>query len=216
MTADSVSYPHLPSELQLHSKSRVLTICFNDGACFHLPCEYLRVFSPAAAHIAGIPIVGKELVNITAIEPQGQYAVRLCFDDGDDTGIYAWETLYALGMQYEENWAQYLTQLKQCGYQRQEPAPGNKHLQLLYFSWLAKKMRKTAEEVIAPATVVDVNSLLTWLGQRRRGMTPLFQPGQLRVTVNKQFTEPFTRLQDGDEIGLVPMTPIEPQTPELI
>ncbi|MFE8032914.1 MoaD/ThiS family protein [Thiohalocapsa marina] len=100
--------------------------------------------------------------------------------------------------------------------QRREPDAGEKRLTLLYFAWLAKKMRKESEQVIAPASVTDVASLLQWLGQYKRGATPLFQPERLRITVNKQFTEAFTRLQDGDEVALVPSSPSPPPTPDLI
>ena len=73
-----------------------------------------------------------EGVNILSIEPQGQYAVRLVFDDGHDTGIYTWDTLYALGRDMEMNWAQYLERLEAIGYRRQEPDQGDKRVRLLY------------------------------------------------------------------------------------
>ncbi|OQX31797.1 MAG: hypothetical protein B0D96_00430 [Candidatus Sedimenticola endophacoides] len=98
----------VPVEINLHSKSRVLCIEFSDGSRFELPCEYLRVFSKAKeVRTSGAPVTGKEEVNITAIEPQGQYAVRLLFDDGHDTGIYSWDTLYELGVKHEQNWSVY-------------------------------------------------------------------------------------------------------------
>jgi molybdopterin converting factor small subunit len=102
------------------------------------------------------------------------------------------------------------------GYRRNEPDQGEKAVKLLYFSWLAKKMRKEAEEVTVPAVVTDVDGLLRWLAGRRRGAGPLFEPGRLRVTVNKQFTEGFTKLHAGDEVGLVPTAPTPPPTPDLI
>ena len=75
-----------PTEIQLHQKSRVLEIAFDDGSRFELSCEYLRVYSPSAevtGHGPGQEVlqIGKEDVNITAIEPIGNYAVRLVFDD---------------------------------------------------------------------------------------------------------------------------------------
>ena len=155
-------------------------------------------------------------MNIERIDPQGQYAIRILFDDGHDTGIYSWDTLYALGTHQEANWADYLRRLEQAGYQRQEPDRGEKRARLLYFSWLAKKMRKESEDATLPASVTDVNSLLTWLGKRRKGAGPLFDQERLRVTVNRQFAEAFTKLQDGDEIGLVPNSPTPPATPDLI
>ena len=117
----------VPTELNLHRQSRVLEISFDDGAHFNLPCEYLRVFSPSAevqGHGPGQRVlqVGKEDVNIDRIEPVGNYAVCLHFDDEHNTGIYAWETLYNLGVNHEQNWKQYLEELKAAGHKRKEKA----------------------------------------------------------------------------------------------
>lgn len=116
-----------PTELNLHQKSRTLEITFDDGARFNLPCEYLRIYSPSAevrGHGPGQEVlqVGKENVNITKIEPVGNYAVCLHFDDEHNTGIYAWETLYELGANYERYWAEYLAALEQAGHKRQSPS----------------------------------------------------------------------------------------------
>ena len=205
---------HVPTEISLHAKSRLLRISFEDGASFELPCEYLRVFSKAAT--LDTSLIGKEGVNIERIEPQGQYAIRIIFDDGHDTGIYSWDTLYRLGVHQEANWTEYLTRLAALGYQRQEPEKGEKRVKLLYFSWLARKLRKEAEEVTLPANVTEVKGLLPWLASRRAGLGPLFEPERLQVTVNRQFAEAFTKLQDGDEIGLVPNAPTPPATPDLV
>ena len=83
---------------------------FDDGSRFELPFEYLRVHSPSAevqGHGAGegVLVVGKENVVVRAIEPIGQYAVRLIFDDGHDTGLYTWKYLHELGAQREQKWA---------------------------------------------------------------------------------------------------------------
>jgi DUF971 family protein len=100
-----------------------LEIAFEDGQRFELPCELLRVRSPSAevqGHGPGewvVPI-GKESVNITAIEPVGQYAVRLSFDDGHNTGLYAWDYLRDLGAHRERYWAEYLAALQKKGYAR--------------------------------------------------------------------------------------------------
>ncbi len=118
-----------PTDIKLHQKSRYLEVAFDDGRHFDLPCEYLRVFSPSAevrGHGPGQEVLqtGKENVNITAIEPVGAYAVVLRFDDGHDTGIYSWETLYELGVNQEDYWKAYLERLQQAGYVR-KPAPSN-------------------------------------------------------------------------------------------
>ncbi|HKK06545.1 MAG TPA: DUF971 domain-containing protein [Gammaproteobacteria bacterium] len=114
-----------PTEINLHQKSRVLEIAFDDGRRFELPCEYLRVYSPSAevrGHGPGQEVLqlGKEDVNITKIEPVGVYAVQLHFDDGHDTGIYSWETLYQLGVDKDRMWAEYLERLKEAGYERKQ------------------------------------------------------------------------------------------------
>ena len=117
---------HVPTELNLHRQSRVLEITFDDGAHFNLPCEYLRVFSPSAevqGHGPGQEVlqIGKEDVNIEHIDPVGNYAVCLHFDDGHNTGIYSWDTLYSLGKNHDLNWQEYLRRLEAAGHQRENP-----------------------------------------------------------------------------------------------
>jgi DUF971 family protein len=117
----------MPTAINLHRQSRVLELTFDDGAHFNLPCEYLRVFSPSAevqGHGPGQRVlqIGKEGVNIDRIEPVGNYAVCLHFDDEHNTGIYSWETLYKLGLDHQANWRQYLDELRAAGYQRKEQA----------------------------------------------------------------------------------------------
>lgn len=112
-----------PTDLVLHQKSRWLEVAFDDGTRFQLPCEFLRVYSPSAevrGHGPGqetLPL-GKETVNIARIEPVGNYAVKLCFDDGHDTGLYSWEWLHHLGTDQEQLWNRYLQRLQQAGHER--------------------------------------------------------------------------------------------------
>lgn len=203
-----------PTNIELHRKSRLLSISFSDGAAFRLPCEYLRVFSRAAeVRTMDKPVTGKEEVNIDAIEPQGSYAIRIIFDDGHDTGIYSWETLYRLGKNQEQNWQDYLTKLQELGINRQSGAPAidaKRQLKLLYFAYLANKLRKQAETLGVPATVGTVADLLTHLQRRYPEQSHLLTSNNLRITVNKQFAEDFTRLESQDEIGLVPVSPTPP------
>ncbi len=116
-----------PSEIRLRRKSRLLTISFDDGNVFDFPFEYLRVYSPSAevkGHGPGQEVlqIGKQGVEITAIEPVGHYAVRLVFSDGHNTGLYTWKYLYELGNQQSDNWQSYLDRLKAAGYaDRLEP-----------------------------------------------------------------------------------------------
>lgn len=114
---------HVPTDIKLHQKSRFLEITFDDGSHFNLSCEYLRVFSPSAevrGHGPGQEVlqIGKETVNITRIEPVGNYAVVLHFDDGHNTGIYSWDRLYDLGINHDEYWGSYLSQLERAGHKR--------------------------------------------------------------------------------------------------
>ncbi len=115
-----------PTEIKLHKASRVLEVTFDDGANFNLPCEFLRVHSPSAevtGHGPGQEVLqtGKEDVNINELEPVGNYAVRLVFDDGHDTGLFSWEYLYDLGSNRETYWDRYLERLKEAGHQRRPP-----------------------------------------------------------------------------------------------
>jgi DUF971 family protein len=119
--------PPRVTELKLHQKSRYLEVAFDDGSRHNLSCEYLRVFSPSAevrGHGPGQEVlqIGKEGVNISAIEPVGQYGVKLVFDDGHHTGIYSWTVLYELARDYEHNWPTYLARLEKAGYQRKQPS----------------------------------------------------------------------------------------------
>ena len=210
---------HQPTEISLHRKSRVLSIAFDDGKRFDLPCEYLRVFSRAAEVLTkGTPETGKESVNIERVEPQGSYAVRLVFDDGHDTGIYSWSTLYDLGEHLEENWANYLERLKQLGIERSSDAPGGaadkRRVKILYFAYLVKKLRKESDELELPGDVADVEGLLALLRRRERDLGYLLADDNLRITVNKQFAQPFTRLDDGDEVAIVPVSPTAPAPPK--
>jgi DUF971 family protein len=109
MTAAS---ERVPTEIKLRSRSRVLEVTFSDGQRFELPFEYLRVHSPSAevkGHGPGqeVLVLGKESVGIRAVEPIGQYAVRLIFDDGHNTGLYTWNYLYELGSEQPAKWAAY-------------------------------------------------------------------------------------------------------------
>ena len=114
-----------PININLHQKSRVLEVEYEDGTVHQLPCEYLRVYSPSAevtGHGPGQEVLqlNKEEVTIDAITPQGNYALKLSFDDKHDTGLYTWEYLYELGATYEERWRLYLQRLKEAGHERRQ------------------------------------------------------------------------------------------------
>lgn len=109
-----------PTSIKLRTKSRVLEVAFEDGLRFELPFEYLRVYSPSAevrGHGPGQETLqlGKHDVGIRAVEPVGNYAIKLVFDDGHDTGLYSWTYLRELGTQHAQKWQQYLDRLKDLG-----------------------------------------------------------------------------------------------------
>jgi len=110
-----------PLQITLRSRSRLLHVAFDDGRAFDLPFEYLRVHSPSAevqGHGPGqaVLVTGKEHVGILRIEPVGQYAVKLVFDDGHDSGLYTWRYLHELGREMPAKLAAYRERiLKQPG-----------------------------------------------------------------------------------------------------
>lgn len=113
-----------PTELRLSADRRVLNVAFEDGGRFALPAEYLRVSSPSAEVQGHAPserkvIGGKRAVAILAVEPVGNYAVKLGFDDMHDTGIFGWGYLHELGREYETRWPAYLAELAERGLDRE-------------------------------------------------------------------------------------------------
>ena len=113
----------IPTEIRLHQRSRVLELSFSDDARFELSCEYLRVFSPSAEVRGHSPDqaqlqTGKKHVSIKDIQPVGNYAVKLVFDDGHDSGLYSWDYLYRLGREQQRNWQDYLARLAAAGASR--------------------------------------------------------------------------------------------------
>lgn len=111
-----------PTDIRLHTKSRLLEVVFDDEV-FKLPCEYLRVYSPSAevkGHGPGQEVlqVGKEDINIVAVEPVGNYAVRLIYSDSHNTGLYSWDYLYQLGSERQKKWQDYLERLNDASVKR--------------------------------------------------------------------------------------------------
>jgi DUF971 family protein len=102
-----------PTELRLNPARMQLTIAFDTGETFVLPAEYLRVESPSAevqGHGADQKqiVKGKQDVKIAALDPVGNYAVRITFDDGHDSGLFSWDYLHELGREQRTKWAAYL------------------------------------------------------------------------------------------------------------
>lgn len=113
----------VPTDIRLHRRSRTLEVVFGEELQAELPAEYLRVYSPSA-EVRGhgpddaVLQVGKENVGIDNIEPVGQYAIRITFDDGHNTGLYSWDLLYDLAAHRDRYWQDYLDALAKAGYQR--------------------------------------------------------------------------------------------------
>ena len=104
-------------------RTKTLTVTFDDGRAFDLPAEYLRVESPSAEGRIpgeGTPVAGKRHVGIAAIEPVGNYAIRIVFDDGHNSGFYSWDTLHRLGEDMRPLWSVYQKRLLQAGLSRDE------------------------------------------------------------------------------------------------
>ena len=115
-----------PTAITVHQQSRVLEVAFSDGACFRLPFELMRVYSPSAevkGHGPGQETLqtGKREVEITEIEAVGNYAILPHFSDGHDTGIFSWAYLYELGAHQTQLWADYEARLADAGVSRDKP-----------------------------------------------------------------------------------------------
>jgi DUF971 family protein len=118
-----------PTDIKLRTESRLLDVRFDDGSHFELPFEYLRVFSPSAevqGHGGGegALVLGKQNVGISGVEPVGNYALRLFFDDGHNTGLYSWSVLYQLGKERTANWSRYEERRAEAESAARVKAPG--------------------------------------------------------------------------------------------
>ena len=115
-----------PTTIVVHQQSRVLEVGFDDGASFRIPFELMRVYSPSAevqGHGPGQEVLqtGKRGVELTGLEPVGNYAVQPTFSDGHESGIFSWDYLYHLGAQQQALWQQYEQRLAEAGLDRDAP-----------------------------------------------------------------------------------------------
>lgn len=111
----------LPTKIQIHTRSNTLEVHFEDGTQGTLSAEFLRVHSPSAevqGHGRPVLQTGKRSVKLTGAEPVGNYAIKLIFDDGHDSGLFRWELLYEFIHQHDERWAAYLAALAEAGASR--------------------------------------------------------------------------------------------------
>ena len=123
MSPDTFSAQSWPTEIRYKKDEKILEVDFDDGAKFRLPAELLRVESPSAEVQGHAPdqkqiVAGRRHVGIMEIEPVGNYAVRIKFDDMHDTGIYSWQYLHELGQNKDTVWLDYLTALAASGQSR--------------------------------------------------------------------------------------------------
>lgn len=114
---------HIPTELRVKKEEKRLEVDFDDGQSFSIPAELLRVESPSAEVQGHSPsqkttVAGRKHVNIIGVEPVGNYAVRLKFDDMHDSGLYTWDILRDFGENQEQLWADYLKALESKGLSR--------------------------------------------------------------------------------------------------
>lgn len=115
-----------PTDIRIRTQSRVLRLEYVDGQVFELPFELLRVYSPSAevrGHGMGPGTLqtGKRKVALTGADMVGNYALKLSFSDGHDSGLYTWEYLRELGEQQDTYWQRYLARLEKEGGSRDEP-----------------------------------------------------------------------------------------------
>ena len=123
MPSDGYSSQHWPTQVRLRKAEKLLEVTYDDGNAFALPAELLRVESPSAEVQGHVPdqkqiVPGRRFVGIMDLEPVGNYAIRIKFDDLHDTGIYSWQYLYHLGLNKDEIWSDYLKNLEENGLSR--------------------------------------------------------------------------------------------------
>ena len=123
MPSDGYSSQHWPTQVRLRKAEKLLEVTYDDGNAFALPAELLRVESPSAEVQGHVPdqkqiVPGRRFVGIMDLEPVGNYAIRIKFDDLHDAGIYSWQYLYHLGLNKDEIWSDYLKNLEEKGLSR--------------------------------------------------------------------------------------------------
>ena len=123
MPSDGYSSQHWPTQVRLRKAEKLLEVTYDDGNAFALPAELLRVESPSAEVQGHVPdqkqiVPGRRFVGIMDLEPVGNYAIRIKFDDLHDTGIFSWQYLYHLGLNKNEIWSDYLKNLEEKGLSR--------------------------------------------------------------------------------------------------
>jgi len=173
----------VPTGIKLHKKSRYLEIIYPNGDVFNLPCEYLRVFSPAAeekvSRARGSLHKGKKDVNISAINPVGSYAIQIVFDDGHETGIYSWASLYDMAINMQREWID-----RDVSEENGEEDFGERTITVLYFATLASRLGLENETITLPEDLLTIGDLVPWL-MTRGGEWKRALAGNLKISVNR-------------------------------
>ena len=120
---NDISTKNWPLEIRIKSKEKALEIDFDNGESFIIKAELLRVESPSAeiqGHGSGqkVTLAGRRHIGILSVEPVGNYAIKISFDDMHDTGIYSWQYLYDLGANQNDLWHDYLSRVEELGFSR--------------------------------------------------------------------------------------------------
>ena len=123
MKMNDISTKNWPLEIRIKSKEKALEIDFDNGESFIIKAELLRVERPSAeiqGHGSGqkVTLAGRRHVGILSVEPVGNYAIKISFDDMHDTGIYSWQYLYDLGANQNDLWHDYLSRVEELGFSR--------------------------------------------------------------------------------------------------
>ena len=184
----------VPTGIKLHKGSRYLEVIYPNGDVYKLPCEYLRAFPPAAEE----KISRNKDVNISAINPVGSYALQIVFDDGHETGIYSWATLYDMSVNMKRDWEDHDSVSKEDELEDE----GERTITILYFAALVKRLELDNETITLPEDVVTIGDLVPWL-MTRGGEWKRALAGNLKITVNRQFSDMSRKIHDDDEVALV-------------
>ena len=194
----------VPTGIKLHKKSRYLEIIYGNGDVYKLPFEHLRVFSPSVEDKANRPlgrsVSRNKVVNISAINPVGSYALQIVFDDGHETGIYSWARLYDMVVNMKHNWEdREATEL--AGKREDVQHTSERTITILYFGALANRLGLDNETITLPAEVITIGELIPWL-MTRRGEWKKALAENLKITVNRRSVGLRDNIRDEDEIAL--------------
>ena len=188
----------MPTGIKLHKGSRYLEINYASGESFNLPYEYLRAFSVNAEENLsgqnGDELSDKTDAKISLINPVGNYAIQIVFDDGHETGIYSWARLFDMAQNLQSDWEGLDKTIS-------EKHQNKRTISILYFSELENRLGLESEIITLAEEVKTIDDLIPWL-MTRRGEWEEALAGTLKITVNRKFVSMADLIVDGDEIAL--------------